>query len=106
MLFRLIMKGKIGRWTIALSEFRLQYVPQKTIKWQALVAFLANHPCISINEKTLKKISIGIADVKPWELWFNGSRKKHGAGAGIILISPHGHQISLTFLLEFSCSNN
>lgn len=29
---------------MALSKFSLQYVPQKTVKGQALVDFLAQHP--------------------------------------------------------------
>ena len=40
----LIVKGRIGKWTMALSEFSLQYVPQKAIKGQALADFLAQHP--------------------------------------------------------------
>ncbi|KAM1607584.1 hypothetical protein ACFX1Z_028150 [Malus domestica] len=32
MLTRPIVKGQIGKWTMALSEFSLQYVPQKAVK--------------------------------------------------------------------------
>ncbi|KAM1013558.1 hypothetical protein ACFX2C_043669 [Malus domestica] len=32
MLTRPIVKGRIGKWTLALSEFSLQYVPQKVVK--------------------------------------------------------------------------
>ncbi|KAM2335690.1 hypothetical protein ACFXTH_013074 [Malus domestica] len=32
MLSRPIVKGRIGKWTMALSEFSLQYVPQKAVK--------------------------------------------------------------------------
>ncbi|KAM0981959.1 hypothetical protein ACFX2A_015239 [Malus domestica] len=46
MLTRLIIKGRIGKWTMALSEFSLQYVPQKAVKGQALADFLAQHPSI------------------------------------------------------------
>ena len=44
MLTRPIVKGRIGKWTMALSEFSLQYVPQKAVKGQALADFLAQHP--------------------------------------------------------------
>ncbi|XP_070677818.1 uncharacterized protein [Malus domestica] len=44
MLTRPIVKGRIGKWTLALSEFSLQYVPQKAVKGQTLVDFLAQHP--------------------------------------------------------------
>ncbi|XP_068344154.1 uncharacterized protein, partial [Pyrus communis] len=39
MLTRPIVKGRIGKWTMALSEFSLQYVPQKAVKRQALADF-------------------------------------------------------------------
>ncbi|KAM1819040.1 hypothetical protein ACFX11_000762 [Malus domestica] len=42
MLTRPIVKGRIGKWTMALSEFSLQYVPQKAVKGQTLADFLAN----------------------------------------------------------------
>ncbi|XP_070672451.1 uncharacterized protein [Malus domestica] len=44
MLTRPIVKGRIGTWTMALSEFSLQYVAQKAVKGQALADFLAQHP--------------------------------------------------------------
>ena len=44
MLTQPIVKGRIGKWTMALSEFSLQYVPQKAVKGQALSDFLAQHP--------------------------------------------------------------
>ncbi|KAM1755468.1 hypothetical protein ACFX12_007795 [Malus domestica] len=44
MLTRPIVKGRIGKWTMALSEFSLQYVPQKAVKGQTLADFLAQHP--------------------------------------------------------------
>ncbi|KAM1846899.1 hypothetical protein ACFX14_011249 [Malus domestica] len=43
MLTRPIVKGRIGKWTMALSEFSLQYVPHKAIKGQTLANFLAQH---------------------------------------------------------------
>jgi hypothetical protein len=43
---RLIIHGRIGKWTVALSEYTLHYVPQRAVKGKALADFLANHPCI------------------------------------------------------------
>ncbi|KAM2554663.1 hypothetical protein TB2_018765 [Malus domestica] len=43
-LTRPIVKGRIGKWTMALFEFSLQYLPQKAVKCQALADFLAQHP--------------------------------------------------------------
>ncbi|KAM1833045.1 hypothetical protein ACFX13_022906 [Malus domestica] len=44
MLTQPIVKGQIGKWIMALSEFSLQYVPQKAVKGQVLADFLAQHP--------------------------------------------------------------
>ncbi|BFG20914.1 hypothetical protein CerSpe_071880 [Prunus speciosa] len=44
MLTRSIICGRIGKWTMALSEFTFQYVAQKSVKGQALADFLAHHP--------------------------------------------------------------
>ncbi|CAL2271603.1 unnamed protein product [Prunus armeniaca] len=44
MLTRPMLRGRIGKWTLALSEFPFRYVPQKSIKGQAVADFLADHP--------------------------------------------------------------
>ncbi|KAM1945886.1 hypothetical protein ACFX13_000815 [Malus domestica] len=38
-----MLTGRIGKWIIALSEFSFQYVPQRAVKGQAIVDFLAEH---------------------------------------------------------------
>lgn len=40
MLTRYIIKDQIEKWTMALSEFTFQYVPQKAVKGKALADFL------------------------------------------------------------------
>ncbi|XP_062013814.1 uncharacterized protein LOC133730196 [Rosa rugosa] len=48
MLSRPILQGRIGKWVLALSEFSLQYVPQKAVKGQAIADFLAHLPMVDI----------------------------------------------------------
>ncbi|GKV11050.1 hypothetical protein SLEP1_g22336 [Rubroshorea leprosula] len=43
MLSRPLLRGRIGKWVLALSEFNLKYMPQKAVKRQALADFLADH---------------------------------------------------------------
>ena len=50
MLSRPILCGRMGKWSLALVEFHLVYVPQKEIKGQALADFLANHPCDEVTD--------------------------------------------------------
>ncbi|KAL6125938.1 hypothetical protein ACLB2K_073989 [Fragaria x ananassa] len=44
MFSRPILQGRIGKWILALSEFSLQYVPQRAVKGQVIADFLAHHP--------------------------------------------------------------
>ncbi|KAI5334573.1 hypothetical protein L3X38_024706 [Prunus dulcis] len=43
MLTRPMLRGRIGKCTLALTEFAFRYVPQKTVKGQAVADFLADH---------------------------------------------------------------
>ncbi|XP_058217452.1 uncharacterized protein LOC131328531 [Rhododendron vialii] len=47
-----IIRGRIGKWSLALMEFSFQYVPQKAVKGQALADFLADHPCVDIGKES------------------------------------------------------
>ena len=41
-----------------------------------------------------------------WELYFDGSSCKEGAGAGVLLISPGGETVKLMYKMEFVTTNN
>ncbi|KAK2995571.1 hypothetical protein RJ640_000047 [Escallonia rubra] len=100
MLSRPVLRGKMGKWVLALIEYNLTYVPQKAMKGQALADFLASHPC---NNPEDGVIYVGIA---PWRMTFDGSKISPGAGAGIVLISPDGNIHQFAFQIEKDCSNN
>ncbi|XP_070667444.1 uncharacterized protein [Malus domestica] len=75
MLTRPIVKDQIGKWTMALSEFSLQYVPQKAIKGQALADFLAQHP--SPYGFGGNDVEIGMVETRNnyWTTYFDGSKE-------------------------------
>ncbi|KAM5585183.1 hypothetical protein ABKV19_004533, partial [Rosa sericea] len=117
------LKGRIGKWVLALSEFALQYVPQKAVKGQAIADFLAHHPMLDVPAvRELEVATIGFPDraclpeyttlyqatvsLQPWILFFDGSRTETLAGAGIVLENPAGDRFSYSFQLEFRCTNN
>ncbi|GKV20231.1 hypothetical protein SLEP1_g30388 [Rubroshorea leprosula] len=79
MLSRPLLRGRIGKWVLALSEFNLKYMPQKAVKGQALANFLADHPCLEVEEYEEK---------------------------GIVIISPTGLKTQMSFQLDFNCTNN
>ena len=41
-----------------------------------------------------------------WELYVDGSSNEGGSGAGLILISPEGHQMHCALRFGFKASNN
>lgn len=43
---------------------------------------------------------------KMWELYFDGSKCIHGAGTGIVLVSPTNDVIPMTYKIGFNCTNN
>ncbi|KAM2554432.1 hypothetical protein TB2_018553 [Malus domestica] len=106
MLTRPIVKGRIGKWTLALSEFSLHYVPQKPVKRQAFVNFLAHHPSPYGFGST--DVEIGMVEARDnyWTMYFDGSSTSISVGVGIILQSPHQHRWFLSLKLDFDCTNN
>ncbi|XP_073121324.1 uncharacterized protein [Henckelia pumila] len=106
MLSRPVLSGRIGKWSLALTEFKLIYCSQKSIKGQTIAEFLAHH--LGSDESILEKVEISVYGIEepPWTLEFDGSSTEGTAGADIVIISPTGVKTALTFNLDFSCTNN
>ena len=49
MLSRPILKGRIGKWSLALIEFPFQFRPQKSVKGQAIANFWQTTPLYRFN---------------------------------------------------------
>ena len=56
---------RIGKWSLALSEFTLVYFPHKLVKGQALVDFLVNHPSLEIGTEQSVESGIYGAEKEP-----------------------------------------
>ncbi|XP_070667874.1 uncharacterized protein [Malus domestica] len=106
MLTRPIVKGRIGKWTMALSEFSLQYVPHKAVKGQALADFLAHHPSPYGFGDT--DVEIGMVETRDnyWTMYFDGSSTSSSAGVGVIIQSPNHDRWYFSLKLDFDCTNN
>ncbi|XP_058185890.1 uncharacterized protein LOC131303114 [Rhododendron vialii] len=74
LLSRPIMRGRTGKWSLALMEFSFQYVPQKAVKGQALADFLADHPCVDIGKESDIGLSTFEISLTHWTLLFDGSK--------------------------------
>ncbi|XP_070677860.1 uncharacterized protein [Malus domestica] len=106
MLTRPIVKGRIGKWTMALSEFSLQYVSQKAVKGQALADFLAHHPSPYGFGDT--DVEIGMVETRDnyWTMYFDGSSTSSSAGVGVVIQSPNHDRWYFSLKLDFDCTNN
>ncbi|KAI5334156.1 hypothetical protein L3X38_024289 [Prunus dulcis] len=138
MLNRPVLRGRLGKRILALSEFSFRYVPQKAIKGQAIADFLAAHPCVEIEDlNTMGIANIGFSpdqrapkfefksvpgnlldkrgqvqipvktvQIKPWKLYFNGSKTESAASADIVIEEPFGAKYAYSFQLDFDSINN
>jgi hypothetical protein len=73
-----VLKGRLGKWMFALSEFNIRYQLAKAVKGQALTDLIAE--IINTNIATLS--------VRAWAMYFDGSACEDGCGIGILLVSP------------------
>ncbi|XP_059669213.1 uncharacterized protein LOC132314354 [Cornus florida] len=76
------------------------------IKGRVLADFLADHPSPEIESQVFDELESASIFLTPWTLMFDGSSTSEGLGAGIMIISLTGNQISFSFFLDFRCSNN
>jgi ribonuclease HI len=91
-----ILKGRLGKWIFALSEFDIRYQPAKAGKGQALADLIA------------ERISTDIAalSVRAWAMYFDGSGCGEGCGIGVLLVSPRGMHYSFSIRLPIPRTNN
>jgi ribonuclease HI len=91
-----VLKGRLGKWMFALSEFNIRYQPAKAVKGQALADMVAER--INTNIATLS--------ARAWAMYFDGSACEDGCGIGILLVSPRGVTYSFSIRLPAPCTNN
>jgi len=92
-----------------LSQYDLVYVPQRAVKRQALADLLADYPISEDWERNddLLGEDVFFIDILPaWEMHFDGTARRNGAGAGVVFVSPEKHILPYSFVLTQLCSNN
>ena len=90
-LSRPVVSGRIARWAVLLQQYYLAYVPQKAVKGQALVDFLADHPIPfewDFFDDFPDEDVFYIEVMPPWMMFFDGAARREGAGAGVVFASP------------------
>jgi ribonuclease HI len=90
--------GRVSLWGIELSPLDITYEKQKAIKSQILPDFIA---------EWLELQSAGPPDLSSvWTMYFDGSKRIQGAGAGVVLISPQGDKLKYVLRMSFPQGSN
>jgi hypothetical protein len=77
--------GRIAKWACELGAHDIKFWPRTAIKTQALVDF--------ISEWTEHQDTDSLEVTEVWRMYFVGSLKLQGEGAGILFILPRGVQV-------------
>jgi len=73
-LSRPILNGRLVKWVVILKQYNLLYIPQRAIKRQTLVDFLADHPIPDnweLNDELPGEDVFFIDILPPWEMHFD-----------------------------------
>jgi hypothetical protein len=77
--------GRISKWAVKLGALSIDFKPRTAIKSQALVDFMA--------EWRENQVPKPVDKPEHWTMYFDGSLKLDGGGAGVLFISPRGEQL-------------
>jgi hypothetical protein len=80
--------GRIAKWSCELGAYDIEFRPRTAIKTQALVDF--------VSEWTEQQVPDNPEAAEVWRMYFDGSLKLQGTGAGILFIAPRGEQLKYT----------
>jgi hypothetical protein len=90
--------GCVSLWGIKLSPLDITYEKRKAIKFQVLLDFTS---------EWLELQNTGPPDLSSvWTMYFDGSKRVQGAGAGVVLISPQGDKLKYVLWMSFPQASN
>jgi hypothetical protein len=102
--------GNITKWATKLVEFELDFIARHAIKSQVLADFVADWtpPPSHLGELdgSASEPQALVFTGPHWALFFDGSSRKLGGGAGALLLTPDGEQFKYIVHLEFKVTNN
>jgi hypothetical protein len=90
--------GRISKWIVELGALSIDFKPRTAIKSQALVDFMV--------EWRENQIPNPVDKPEHWTMYFDGSLKLDGGGAGVLFISPRGEQLKYVLQILWEVSNN
>ena len=112
LLRRPVLSERLAQWLLQLSEFEIIPITTTAVKGQAIADPLAWFPREEgwdVTDKVpgdLPEVSTTEAAGARWTLKFDGSSTTAERGAGIVLIKETREAVSMSFKLDFTCTNN
>ncbi|XP_015697672.1 uncharacterized protein LOC102700382 [Oryza brachyantha] len=91
-------QGRTAKWALEMMPYDITFKPRTVIKSQALADFVA--------EWTDAQLETTLEELPHWTMYFNGSLRMSGAGAGVVLISPNGEKFKYVHQIHFPASHN
>jgi len=99
------LNGRSAKWAILLSQYKMQFLPQKVVKGHAMADFLVEYQDPRMT-KLYEDLPDDIAEVcmtqtsfeeQMWQLFFDSAsrtvpRGNIIAGVGVILVSPQNYE--------------
>lgn len=90
--------GRVAEWNIQLSPRDLRFKHPTVIKAQVLPDFLVEWTEVQ---------TPGPPDMSnSWKMFFDGSKRQQGAGAGVVLILPKGRRLRYVLQINFNKASN
>jgi hypothetical protein len=98
----------IGKWC------KNKHGASKIIDTFETYQYFAVHPIIVVNEAPLSNIlnnpsatgHVSLWGIELWTMYFDGSKRIQGAGAGVVLISPQGDKLKYVLRMSFPQASN
>ncbi|XP_019178364.1 PREDICTED: uncharacterized protein LOC109173577 [Ipomoea nil] len=106
---KVVLSDRLARWYLLFQQFEIVYVPQKSVKGQALADFLADHPIPAeweLSDDLPDEDVLVIEILPPWKMYFDVASHREGAGVGVVFVTPEGEVLPYSFTLTEQCSNN
>ncbi|XP_021747640.1 uncharacterized protein LOC110713503 [Chenopodium quinoa] len=108
-LSRPVLLGRLAKWAVHIKQYDIMFVPQKSVKGQAIADFFADHPVPPEWEMSVDLPGEDVFNIEilpPWEMYFDEAPRQDGAGAGVVFVSLEKHVLPYSFMLTQLCSNN
>ncbi|XP_075633636.1 uncharacterized protein LOC142606122 [Castanea sativa] len=104
-----ILSGRISQWLLQLLQYDLKAEMPKVVKSQAIADLLAQFPReeeFPLDDEVPGEVAMAEEVREYWVMKFDGSSTTELGGARVVLYHEEDKVVTLSFKLEFPCSNN